>query len=656
MCPGQRWVSGVVILAGIFLASWHSAHPEDWLPVQPDDLALKDNPKQPGADAMVLYRQFDVDEQRSTVTEYVRIKIFTQEGARKQGQVEIPYDQAHGESIDAVRGRTIQADGTITDFDGTTSDAVITKARGTEYRARTFAMPNVQPGCVIEFKYRHHYGHLYVAGEWPVQYDLYTRQARFSLKAAASPFYLRSRAYNLFVNNATIERSSKDSYTLVIRDLPGIEDEPLMPSPESLGASVEFYYDLGEPKDETVDGFWKRIGKDWNDQVDHFLDKKQALDAEVSRDVSAGDPAETKLRKLYSHVLKIRNLSVEESKTRNEEKEENIKPNNNVEDVLKHGYGNSLDIDFLMIGLARAAGFDAAEIRVASRNSRLFYPQRRATSDLTSPLVWVRADSKEYYLDPGSHYFPFGVLPWDESAADGIRLTKDGSLMVRTPEPVASNASITRHVALTIDPSMSVSGELHVDFAGLEGAYRRFDNRDDDTEGRKKTLEDEIKGWLPAGSTFEASRMDDWDDVERPIHVEGTLSLSGLAIVAAQRLLMPMDIFQTTESDSFQSERRVNEVDFPYPYQRSDDLVIRTPEGYKVQAVPDADNLDIGGMSYDIWSAQQLDAIEVRSRLTVRDIRYPKEFYPRLRSFFGNVRADDNAHVMFSYAPSEPKN
>jgi len=655
MTPVRRRVCGVVILVATFLVSALPAHVEDWLPVQPDDLALKDNPKQPGADAMVLYRQVDVDERSSSVTEYVRIKIFTQEGAKRQGQVQIPYDKAHGEAIEALRGRTIQPDGTITDFDGKTLDAEIVKARGIKYFAKTFAMPNVQPGCIFEFGYRHLYGSHYVMGGWTLQYGLYTREARFSLKGTASPFPLRSRAYNLFVDNAAIEGSSKDSYTLEIRDLPGIEDEPLMPSSESLAASVEFYYE-DAPQNETVDDFWKRIGKSWNDQVDRFLDKKQALDAEVSQDVSVRDSAETKLRKLYSHVLKIRNLSLEESKTLKEEKQEHLKPNNNVEDVLKQGYGDSLDIDFLMIGLARAAGFEAAEIRVASKNSRVFYPQRRATSDLTSPLVWVRADSKEYYLDPGSHCFPFGVLPWDESAADGIRLTKDGALMVKTPEPLVSNASISRHVSLTIDPSMNIVGELQVDFAGLEGAYRRLDNRDEDAEGRKKALEDEIKGWLPAGSAFAASRVDDWDDVDRPIHVEGTLTLSGVAIVAAQRLLMPMDILQTTESDSFQSERRVNEVDFPYPYQRSDDLVIHAPAGYKVQAVPDADHLDISGISYDIWSVQQLDTVEVRSRLTVTDLRYPEEFYRRLRSFFGNVKTDDNGRVMFSYAPSAPTN
>ena len=33
-----------------------AARADDWLPVAPEDLALKDNPASPGVDAMVLYR------------------------------------------------------------------------------------------------------------------------------------------------------------------------------------------------------------------------------------------------------------------------------------------------------------------------------------------------------------------------------------------------------------------------------------------------------------------------------------------------------------------------------------------------------------------------------------------------------------------------
>ncbi len=68
---------------------------DDWLPIPPADLALKDNPEQPGAHAMILYRESAVNEKYvstdgASITEYVRIKIFTEQGT-KEADVEIPF-------------------------------------------------------------------------------------------------------------------------------------------------------------------------------------------------------------------------------------------------------------------------------------------------------------------------------------------------------------------------------------------------------------------------------------------------------------------------------------------------------------------------------------------------------------------------------------
>ena len=89
-----------------------------------------------------------------------------------------------------------------------------------------------------------------------------------------------------------------------------------MPPVAALEAQVEFYYrSPGDPSNETPDQYWKRIGKQWNGDVDHFVDKKKELAAEVSQDVSAADSPEIKLRKLYARVLKIKNLDMEDKKS-----------------------------------------------------------------------------------------------------------------------------------------------------------------------------------------------------------------------------------------------------------------------------------------------------------------------------------------------------
>ena len=643
-----RIVYGVAVPLLMLVASTALSAADDWLPVPPEDLAMKDNPNQPGADAMVLYREVNEDANTSVVNNYLRIKIFTPGGVKSQSDIELPYNRAQ-ESIESVRGRTIRPDGSIAEFDGRTYDKEIVKGSGIKVLAKTFTMPNVQPGSIIEYRYREQYNSdYYWTLGWTVQYSLYTRLARFSIKPNASYYSLPlySRSYAVPARLATVDKKP-NLYSLEIHDLPGIEEEQLMPPVSALEARVEFYYrSREEPTNETPDQYWKRIGQQWSGEVDRFVDKKKELSQDVSQAVNPADSPDTKLRKLYARVLKIHNLDMEDARTQKEAKKEEIKPNNNAEDVLKHGYGHNLDINFLMIGLARAAGFEAADVRIAPRSGMYFVPSRMASLDLSDELLWVRAGGKEYYLDPAARFYAFGVLPWYEASATGVRVSKDGSEMIETPAAQTADARIVRHVDVTVDNDMEINGKISVDFIGQEAATRRYYNRDEDEAGRKKVLGDEIKRWLSVDSTFEVTSITNWDETDAPLHVEGTFKTPSLTGGSVQRMLIPLDLFQATEVGYFQSQKRENEVDFYYPYEKVDDLVIHCPLGYKVLALPDPQKISPGPVSYEISAAQIPDGVEVKRQLAINGIRYPKTSYPGLRNFFSMVKTDDNAQVM----------
>lgn len=545
------------------------------------------------------------------------------------------------------------------EFDGKAFDKEIVKGNGVKYLAKTFTLPDVQPGSIVEYRFREQYDDRYYQNiEWVIQHSLYTRLAKFSIKMddSSHALPLAFRTYALPTN--VVPQAQKDgSYALEIHDLAGIEDEPLMPPAAALRAKVEFYYrGADDPSNETPEQYWKRMGKKWNGWVEEFVNKKKDLAADVSQNVASSDTPEEKLRKLYARVLKIRNLDFENDKTRKEEKQEKIKPNSNVADVLKHGFGHSLDINFLFIGLVRAAGFEAADVRVSSRNHTYFYPQREAASDLNSELVWVRAGSKEYYLDPSTRYYAFDQLPWFEAAVNGVRLSKEGSEMIMTPGLATTDATIVRHADLKMGANGDISGTVVVDFKGQEAAARRTERRDEDEEGRKKALQDEIKNWLPGSSTFEVTKVSNWDDVEQPVHVEGNIHVLALSSNIAQRRMAPVEIFHTTEVTSFQSQKRVNEINFPHPYENSDDLVIHLPAGYKVQGVPAAQNVNPGPVAYEISTTQQGDSVEVKRRLVIKGIRYPKESYLALRDFFSLVKTSDNAQFMLQAVPAGKSN
>jgi hypothetical protein len=81
-----------LLLCAAAIAPRPSSAGDDWLPIPPADLALKDNPASPGAHAMILYRSSDMDSKESSVREYVRVKIFTQEGT-KEADVQLPFNK-----------------------------------------------------------------------------------------------------------------------------------------------------------------------------------------------------------------------------------------------------------------------------------------------------------------------------------------------------------------------------------------------------------------------------------------------------------------------------------------------------------------------------------------------------------------------------------
>lgn len=126
---------------------------EGFQPVSPEELKMTSEPLAPGAPAIILYRQVDRDDNGRTSHEdnYVRIKILTEEG-RKYANVEIPFFKVNGDVVH-VRARTIKPDGSIVEFGGEVIEKSLVKGRGVRYVAKTFTLPDVEVGGIIEYSY-----------------------------------------------------------------------------------------------------------------------------------------------------------------------------------------------------------------------------------------------------------------------------------------------------------------------------------------------------------------------------------------------------------------------------------------------------------------------------------------------------------------------
>ena len=657
----MRRTFGFCLVAAILgVMAWRAAAAgtgtEEWKPVPPEDLALKDNPASPGADAMILYREDFVNEKYavqdgSYIDEYMRTKIFTDKG-KSWGDVEIAFDRTNSDIKD-VKARTIEPDGTIVNFEGKPFEKTIVKASGYKFLAKTFTMPDVKPGCIIEYRYRQQFKPQYLYDEhWTVSEELFTREAHFSITPYVPGYYdpnfpLLFRTYGI-PSSRMPQRQPDGTYTMTVNDIPGIEDEPLMPPRGELEARVEFFHrDSDAPQNETADHFWARTGKTWNEYLERFINKKSALQADLSQTVAAGDSPEVKLQKIYARAQKIRNLSYEDARSESEMKREKMKEIQNVEDVLKNNYGYGRDINFLFIGLARAAGFEATAVYVAPRNVNAFNPAVQNAKEIEDDIVWVKAGGTEYYLDPATKFCPFPMLPWNETATKGLRISKQGGEVVQTPPPKPQEAVTTRTADLTIDEDGNATGTVVVDIGGQRAMDLRFEDMKEDNAGLKKNFEDMLQGEMPSGARIEVTKVSDWEDIYKPIHIEATVKAGSFATPAGHRLLVPSTLFQETMVKNFEPQRRINSVYFHYPFKYADTVTLHLPEEFKVESLPKPKNDNPGAITYTLASEQKGNEVVTKRDLSENMMIYDLKYYGALRAFFNTVKSNDNSQIVF---------
>ncbi len=617
-------------------------------PVSPEELKMTSEPLAPGAPAVILYRQVDRDDNGRTSheDEYVRIKILTEEG-RKYADVEIPFSK-ESDSVVGIHARTIKPDGSIVDFDGKVFEKPLVKARGLRVLAKTFTLPGVEVGSIIEYFYTDDLSELYIYdSHWILSEELFTRNARFSLKPYKSdyvPVNLRWSWQGLPAGEAP-----KEGPDHVIRmdasNIPAFQVEDHMPPENEMKVRVDFIYDEELPERD-ADAFWRKVGKKRNGQLESFVGKRKAMEEAVAQIVSPSDPPAVKLRKIYDRVQQIRNTSYEVQKTEQEAKRGKEKAAENVEEVWKRGYGDGVQLTWLYLALVRAAGFEAYGCWVSGRSQYFFTPKTMQSGKLDANVVLVKVDGKDVYFDPGAEFTPYGMLTWAETGTPGLRLDKDGGTWIQTSLPASGESSVERVANLKLSDTGDLEGKLTVTFTGLQAMYQRLGVRHADDTERKKFLEDQMKQQIPSAAEADLTNKPDWNSSETPLVAEFDLKIQGWASSAGRRAVFPVGLFSEVEKHMFEHANRVQPIYFDYPYQKVDDVTVELPLGWQVGSVPPPESTDGHIVAYDLKIQNDRGVLHLNRKLRVDFMILDLKYYPALRSFFQSVRSGDEQQIV----------
>jgi len=619
---------------------------------------MTSEPLAPGAPAIILFRQVDRDDNRFTAHEdnYLRVKILKEDGL-KHANVEIIFQKGF-ENIAGIHGRTIKPDGSIVDFDGKVFEKTIVKNRGSAYLVKTFNLPNVEVGSIIEYFYTIDLKEHYVFdSHWILSQELFTKAAKFSLKPFTSPytqFYLRWTWQSL-PSGSSPKQDPRGIVEMEAHNIPAFQPEDFMPPENELKSRVDFIYDENLPE-PNPDKFWKSFGKKRNGALEGFIGKRKAMEEAVAQIVSPSDPPEVKLRKIYDRVQKMRNTSYEIRKTEQEEKRDKEKPLTNVEEMWKRGYGDGGQLTWLYLALVRAAGFEAYGCWVADRRHYFFEPKLMQSTKLDSNVVLVKLNGKDLYFDPGGAFTPYGMLTWSETGVTGLRLDGDGGSWIRTTLPEASESQVHREAKLKLSDTGDLEGQLTVTYTGLEAMYRRLEQRHEDETARKKYLEDSLKNQIPAASEIELTQQPDWNSTGTALVAVLNVKIPGWASSAGKRATLPVGFFTAHEKHIFEHADRLFPIYFEYPYEKSDDITIELPPGWQVNSIPPEKTQDVKAVVYDLKVENGKNTVRVMRKLSVDILILESKYYPTLRNFFQVVRTGDEQQILLQPGETSASN
>lgn len=641
------WRTGTLPLL-LLLSIWWSLplHAADWLPVTPEELRLTSEPKAPGAAAIYLYRQVDRDDTESVEFYYVRLKILKEEG-RSYADVEITYTKGD-ESIRSIEARTIRPDGSIVKFDGTVYDKAVVSGRGVKVMAKTFTMPEAGVGSIIEYRFKREQSAAYVFdSHWILSQELFTKYAKFSLFPNRN-FSLRWSWPNGMPEGTASPENKGGRIKLETHEVPAFVTEELMPPENALKYRVDFIYSDEEVATKDPDVYWKHVGKDAFHTVEKFVDRRKAMERAVAEIVQPDDSPETKLRKIYARVQRMNNETYEREKTQEELKRTHDEDARNVEDVWARGSGTASQLNHLFIALARAAGVQASSVLVATRDEYFFDIRAMNARQLNSNLIVATVSGQDRFLDPGVPFTPFGLLPWYETAVRALRLDANGDKWVNTPIPAPGDARIERTANLKLEQGGTLAGKVTIRFTGMEGAWRRLQERNEDDTERKQFLEEQLRDLVPSGTEVKLTNTPDWSSGDEPLVAEYDLRVPGWVASAGQRQLLKVGLFGAEEHRTFEHQIRTQPIYFNSPYHYSDTVAIEIPAGKHINSLPKPSNLDFKVYSYGFSAEEKDGTLLLKRDISIALLIVRAKYYDQLRQFFQTVRTADEEQIVIS--------
>jgi hypothetical protein len=561
-------------------------------------MAIKEPTVEKDADAEAIFWEVRLDDKKQgflAYDHYVRVKVFTERGREKFSKHDIFF--AKGKKVKNIAARVVKADGSIIELKPQdVFEREVVKGDGIKVKAISFAIAGVEPGVIVEYRYREEFKADSLSGERLVfQRDIPIRNISYYLR----PFpgnKLRTENFNI-PSEVTLDKAPEGFFVARMTDVPAFKEEPRMPPADVVRPWILLYYDsfFGIQKWEQLAGRYSEAIKSWIKQ------NKEVKNAAVT--ITAGATTnEEKVKKIYEYCqTQIKNISFDRAMT--DEQKEKI-DNKTPGDTLKRRMGSVLDIELLFAALASAAGFESRLSLANDRSEFFFDPNRNTHSSFVEPrFIAVKIDDKWRFFNPGAPFLAYGDIVWYEQGVKPI-MVGEGTYSIGYVPMEDYPKNLTRRTGnFKLSAEGALEGDVRIEYSGQPAISRRRAGWDSTDQKRQDDYIESIKARI---STAEVSylTMENFNDPYKPLVYNYKIKIPNYASKTGKRLFLQPGFFEYNVKPVFTSTTRTHQIYFSYPWSEQDEVEISLPEGYSLDnadaPAPMADPSKIGSIEIQL--------------------------------------------------------
>ncbi len=648
------------LFVSLFIVAFFAAHAfagdNDWLPVEAQHLSLKTPVVEKDADAEAIFWIVRVADEveggnvRNVIDNYIRIKIFNERGREARSKIELPY--LNGNKIKDVSARTIKPDGTIVELDKKdVFDKTVVKYGGLKLKAKSFAMPAVEPGSVIEYRWREVRGDNFINYlRLDVQQDVPVQTIKYSIKPLSLPnfpFGMRVLSFNFKYSDFKKEKNG--FYSTTVTNVPAYREEPRMPPAYQVRPWMLVYY--SEDKKLAPAAFWREHGKAVYAYYKNQIKPNDDVRRKATELIGDATTPDAKLARLFDFCrTEIKNISGDTSGYTAEQINK-LKENKNAGDTLKRGYGDVRAIDLLFASLATAAGFDARMAVSGDRADAKFDPAYADPYFLRTYSIAVRvpddkAGDKWNFYDPGSPYVPQGMLLWSEEGETALVSDSQEPVFVTTPISAPEKSVKKRVAKLTLSEDGTLEGDVTMEYTGHFAVTEKREHDDELPADREKSLMDELKSELRTADITNL-KIENVTDPVKSFALSFHVRVPAYAQRTGKRLFIQPAFFQNSNGALFPTSTRLHPISFNHSWTEQDTIHIKLPAGFALDNPSSPNPINGGEVSkYDVKLSITKDNTTLIYQRNFRfggggTITFPQTTYEQLKKYFDSINEQD---------------